>query len=158
MSRISVLILVCIVVASFYLSACSFWGNDTPTAEININSAQYLNPAVTGRASPVVLTIYQLKSPSTFKGADFTALSSNSSKVLGGDLLDKNVVEVRPNTHMHISQALTTDTKYLGITAAYRDINSATWRKVIAVDPTKNKTSKIDIDLESEALNVKQDK
>lgn len=154
MSKVSVLILVCIVVASCYLSACSFWSNDIPTAEININSAQYLNPAVNGRASPVVLTIYQLKSKNAFKSADYSALATNSSRVLGGDLLDKNIIEIRPKSQMHISQPLTADTKYIGVTAAYRDIDKATWRKVVAVDVTKNKTSKIDINLESESLNV----
>ena len=154
MSKVSIIILACIVIASCYLSACSFWGDGVPTAEINIDSAQYLNPAVNGRTSPVVLTIYQLKNKSVFKSTDYSALATNSSQVLGGDLLDKSVVEVRPGSHIHISQPLTVDIKYIGVTAAYRDIDKATWRKVIAVDITKNKTSKIDINLESEALNV----
>ena len=154
MSRISMLILSSIVVLSFYLSACSFWGNDIPTAEMNIHSAQYLNPDVNGRASPVVLIIFQLKNQSTFKGAYYSALAGNSEQVLGGDLLDKNIVEIRPNTHMHISQSLTTDTKYIGVIASYRNIDKATWRKVVVINNGKKKTTKIDIDLASEALNV----
>ena len=105
-----------------------------------------------GNASPVVVTIYQLKTPYTFKQATYQALASNSSKVLGTDLIDKNVIEVRPNSHRAIYQPLSPNTQYLGIVAAYRNIDQSKWRTIIKVVNEKGKRSVINLDLESQAL------
>jgi len=40
------------------------------------------------------------------------------------------------------------------VIASYRNIDKATWRKVVVINNGKKKTTKIDIDLASEALNV----
>lgn len=151
-SKISIIILTAIVIASCFLSACSFIQPSGATVAINVKSAQYLNPDLQGVAVPVVLTIYQLKNPYTFKQSTYTALEANSNQVLGTALLDKDMVEVRPHSQLHLSEPIALDTKFIGITAGYRNIDNAVWRQVIPIDPVKHKTSKISVNLQSQEL------
>lgn len=138
--------------AALLLAGCGLIRPAGPSARVNIQSAQYLNPDMYGNASPVVVTIYQLKTPYTFKQATYQALAANSSKVLGTDLIDKNVIEVRPNSHQTVYQPLSPNTQYLGIVAAYRNIDQSKWRTTVKVVNEKGKSTVINLDLESQAL------
>jgi len=130
------------------LAACA---STVPNANINIQSARYLNPDINGRASPVVVSIYQLKSPFSFKNANYSALSANSAQVLGSDLVDKQTVEVRPDSQKIINLSLAQNTKYIGIVAGYRKINQASWHRIIRV-PAKDKRVSVAVVLESQGL------
>ncbi len=136
-----------LIVVSVLLIGCVKSAN---TAQINMQAAQYLNPDVGGRASPLVVTIYQLKKPFSFKQASFSALENNSAQVLGNDIIDKQTVEIRPGQKQTITESLAQNTHYIGIIAAYRNIDQAAWRKVIKVKPKENATIKLD--LESQGL------
>ena len=48
-----------------------------------------LNPNAEGRASPLVVRIYELKSFSIFKNADFMSLYEKDDQVLGRELVNK---------------------------------------------------------------------
>ena len=139
---------------SFLLSACGLTGGNQ-TANLQVKSAHYLNPDINGRASPVVVTVYQLKTPFAFQQASYDALASNSGKILGSDLLDMDTFEIRPSTNKELSVTLTPNTEYLGIIAAYRNINQAvSWHKAVKVSPG----SSINIDLESQSMIVSKSK
>lgn len=142
------------------LTGCQFLKPSGPYAQLNVHSAEFLNPNIHNEASPVVLTIYQLKSPFQFKQATYQALAENSAKVLGSNLIDENVIEIRPNSNKSVSQTLSPNTQYLGIVAAYRQVNQSQWKSVVKVANTKGKATQVNIDLESEALttSVKQPK
>ncbi len=133
------------------LTACA---SGTQTS-VRIRSANYLNPNIYGHSSPVVLTIYQLKTKYAFQQADYSALTSNSGKILGGDLIDKNTIEVRPNTSIKVNQPLSPNTQYLGIVAAYRNINNATWHKVVKIKKKKGYHPVLYLDLQSQGFNVR---
>lgn len=133
------------------LAACA---TSQPTAAINIQSARYLNPDINGNAAPVVVTIYQLKSPFAFKNASYDELDNNSASILGGDLVDKQVLSVRPNQREGINLALEQNTKYIGIMAGYRNINEATWHTIVRI-PNGEKNAKIELVLESQGLSVR---
>jgi type VI secretion system protein VasD len=135
------------------LVACSFFHSSGQTT-INLQSAHYLNPDMNGRASPLVVTVFQLKSPFTFKQASFDQLMGNSSATLGADLIDKETVEIRPNATKQIKFPLDNDTAYVGVVAAYRDISQAKWHTVVKIVPKKHNI--IDISLESKGIIVKQ--
>lgn len=136
------------------LTACAIF-NSGAEATVHIRSANYLNPNIYGHSSPVVLTIYQLKAQYAFQQADYNALTNNSGKILGGDLIDKNTIEVRPNTQMKVSQPLSPNTQYLGIVAAYRNINNATWHKVVKIEQKKGSHPVLNLDLQSQGFNVR---
>ncbi len=131
-------------------TSCGLFNGGTPQAIIDINAAQYLNPDITGRSSPVVLTIYILKTPFKFNQADYYALAENSAKALGDTLIDKETRVVRPNSRLLIKMPLATNAEYLAVTASYRNINNTKWRRIVKL--SKDKTTKIKLDLESQGL------
>lgn len=124
------------VVLSFIslIAGCS---NTPPNLVANLQAANYLNPDIYKRSSPVVVTIYQLKSAMAFQQANFFALSNNSLSVLGGDLLDKQEVELRPKQSQTLKIPLSPATNYIGIIAGFRDPDHAQWRKIVKVEPGK---------------------
>ena len=131
------------------LTGCSIFPSSTPTVKINVRSAQYLNPDINGRPSPVVVTIYQLKKPFAFKQANYIALANNSGQILGNALIDKHIVEIRPSSYKVINQPLSANTRYLGIVAAYRKINQTKWHAIVKIT-TRHTT--VNVNLESQGL------
>jgi type VI secretion system protein VasD len=134
------------------LTGCAIFENKGPSAHVNISSAEYLNPNINGQAAPIVVTIYQLKSPYIFNQANYHELADNSAKVLANDLIDKTTIEVRPNECKSISIPLSPNTQDIGIMAAYRDIENSTWHTTEEIDGQKKGKTKIYIALESRAL------
>ena len=122
-----------------------------PQTKMSLTAARYLNPDVNGNPSPLVVTFYDLKDPFKFKQASFDQLSNNASKVLGSNLIDKNVIEIRPGIQKKVSQPLSPNTKYIGIVAAYRNIDHAKWQSLLKI-PKGAKRVAINLNLESEGL------
>lgn len=147
----------CLAASTILLNGCSLMKPHPAYANLTIQSAKYLNPNLNGDPAPVVVTLYQLKSPYSFKQATFDALNSNSGKTLNTDLIDKNVIEVRPGSNLSVNQQISPNAQYLGIVAGYRNINKATWKKLIKLVNEPNKETIIHLDLESEALAVSVD-
>ena len=56
-----------------------------------------INPNSEGRASPLVVRIYRLKSYSVFEDADFFSLYEKADDALGGELIDKEEILLNPN-------------------------------------------------------------
>ncbi|MBS0352009.1 MAG: type VI secretion system lipoprotein TssJ [Proteobacteria bacterium] len=107
----------------------------TPTANINLQAANYLNPDIYKHSSPVVVTIYQLKSSAAFQQANFFALSNNPLGTLGSDLLDKQEIELRPKQTQNLKIPLSPEANYIGIIGAFRDPDHAQWRKLVKIEP-----------------------
>ncbi len=135
------------------LSGCA-WFESVPHADFTFQSAHYLNPDMDGRPSPVVVTIYQLKSAYAFKQADSTSLMANSAKILAGDLIDKNTIEIRPNSTQSITQMLDPNTQFLGIVADYRNATTESWHKAVKLDSSSGDRGDISINLESQGFTV----
>ncbi len=112
--------------------------------EANIAAAQDLNPDYQGRASPLVVRIYHLKSDLAFNNASFFALYDNDTGELGTDLLGKEELELLPGQDLVYSRELGPETRYVGILAGYRDIENASWRAVAPVK--KGKTTEVKLD------------
>lgn len=132
------------------LTACS---EPPPGMAVNVQAANYLNPDVDGVPAPVVVIIFQLKSPFSFNNADYVPLVNNSARTLGEALIDKQTTEIRPREKTEMNLPLTKGTKYIGIVAAYRNINQTRWHTAIKI-PTGKKSVKIGVYLEAAGLNV----
>ena len=133
------------------LGGCS----SAPVAEFNIHSAHYLNPDADGNAAPVVVSVYQLKERYNFDQANYQDLSTNSGGVLGADLIDRNTIEVRPDSSETVEQSISPGAQYLGIVAQYRNIGVSTWRRTVPITNEPNKKTLINLDLESQVLDAK---
>jgi type VI secretion system protein VasD len=107
-------------------------------ADITIIASANLNPDIDSRPSPITIRIYELKSSSAFNNADFFALYDRDVSELGADYVARDDVEISPGETKQIARELSLDTRYLGIIAAYRDINNSVWRRVIEIEPDSN--------------------
>jgi len=89
-----------------------------------------VNPDDAGRASPLLVRLYALKSPSVFTSADFFSLFDKDSATLGADLVQREEVSLRPGQTQTLDLQLKSDAKALGVMAAYRDLKYAHWREL----------------------------
>jgi len=118
-------------------------GNPTRIAA-NIAAAEDLNPDHRGRASPLVVRIYELKSDLAFNNASFFALYDDDEAELGADLVGKEEIELRPGEDTVYTRKLGEDTRFVGILAGYRDIDNASWRAITEV--RKGRTTEVKLD------------
>ena len=144
---------IALLALALLLTGCSWFAAGAPQANFTIQSASYLNPDIQNNPEPIVVTVYQLKNQFAFKQASYDALANNSAAVLGNDLIDKDIMEVRPGKTLEIAKALSPDTQYIGIVAAYRDINKARWHSLLKV-PEPGKNANIRLSLESEGVSA----
>ena len=111
-----------------------------------------LNPDSGGRPSPVVVRVYQLRSPGAFQSSDFFSLYDNEIATLGQNLITREEFELQPGEDREYETEMDLATKYLGVIAAFRDLENARWRAVVKL-PDKKKV-RLQIELESLAVSV----
>ncbi len=94
------------------------------------------NPDASGRPSPVVVRVYQLRTDAAFVSADFFALFEDDKKVLGEELISRDEFVLEPAERRTLDVTVAGDTRFVGAIAAFRDIRNAQWRALI---PTPRK-------------------
>ena len=94
-----------------------------------------VNPDARGRASPIVVKIYELKSLAIFNNADFFSLFEHNKETLGAELVAVDEFHLMPGETRRFERALQPDTQYLGVAAGFRDLERAQWRAATAVAP-----------------------
>lgn len=113
------------------LAACA---SGTPEAkqpirlEVNVNARATVNPDDEGRAAPIVVRIYQLKSEATFNTADFFTLQERDKALLGDELVMREQLELRPGEQLTIRRIVNPSTTVIGVLAAYRNLPASVWR------------------------------
>ena len=126
------------------ITACS--GSPSPgIVELTVNAADDINPDAAGRASPVVLRIYQLAAGTQFQAADFFQLFEKEAPTLGPDLVAREETIVAPGDTRKLTIALKPNAQAIGVAAAFRDIDHASWRAVMNVPPTKKTKLKAEV-------------
>ena len=103
--------------------------------DLAIEARDTLNPDDKGRASPVLVRMYELKTSSTFENADYYSLESTDRTMLVPDLLARDEFILRPGEFRDIERKLNSDTQVLGLLVGYRDLGKATWRTVYKLPP-----------------------
>ena len=129
------------------LVACS----GTPTADISMQAANYLNPDENGASSPIMVSVYELKSPAKFEQGTYEQIANNSSQYLGQDLIDKQTLEIHPGTSKSLNSIISPGTTYIGIIAAYRDLDQSKWRSLVKLQDSDSSIS-LNINLEAHNL------
>lgn len=112
-----------------------------------------LNPDNSGRPSPVVLRIYELKSSGAFESAEFFALYSNDVKTLGPALVSRKEIQIGPSESREIIEKLQPGTRAIGVVAAFRNLSSNQWRAVIPVQ--EGKSIPVQLNLGQTSISVK---
>jgi len=118
------------------LSSCKSIPGPTPVAG-SIEAASDLNPSVNQRPSPLLLRVYELKSATTFNQADFMALYQADQATLSADLVAREEIMLTPGEIRPYRKSLAPETRFIGIVAAYRNLERATWRTVVPVQAGK---------------------
>ncbi len=113
---------------------------------IRIAAGAQLNPDARARPSPVVLRVYELKSSAQFDSADFVSLFDKDQATLGGDVVARDEIVLRPTETKTFNKPLNPDTKFVGVMAAFRELERARWRSLVAIAADKNNSVTIDLD------------
>ncbi|WP_411727013.1 type VI secretion system lipoprotein TssJ [Methyloglobulus sp.] len=122
--------------------------------QVNIFVSAQVNPDVNGRPSPIVVRLYELKNIGKFEEADFYKLFEDHEGYLGSDLLASEKFHFKPGEIKALGHAVSPDTKYIAVTAAFRDFNQAVWRDFIAIESAK--TTELFVVLESLNVTIKK--
>ncbi|EJG1203560.1 type VI secretion system lipoprotein TssJ [Vibrio parahaemolyticus] len=117
-----------------------------PYADLEITANHNINPDSNGRPSPVVVYVFELTSNTLFKSQDFFSIYEEHEKVLGPDLVNKYEISLTPGQKEIYQASMSPKTEYLGIVAAFRDIENSNWRQVIKVDKTGYNTYQISLE------------
>jgi type VI secretion system protein VasD len=124
-----------------------------PMVKISFHAQPSVNPDLSGRASPVVVKFYELKSTAAFDAGDFFSIFDSEQKTLGAELLNSEVLQIRPGEILEFDRALNADTRYLAAVAAFRDLENSQWRATLAI-PAKVKISRVLLNLDGNRIAI----
>ncbi|MDR6521222.1 MULTISPECIES: type VI secretion system lipoprotein TssJ [Variovorax] len=122
------------------------------TVAVTLTAGADANPDARGRASPLTVRVYALKSPGPFEGADFFSLFEKDQATLGAELVQREEVLLRPGETKKLDFNLPPDAKSMGVMAAYRDLDRARWREVRPV--VTGKAQSLDVTLGARAMRI----
>ena len=132
-------------------------GSSLPFLQGSIKADPTTNPDLRGRPSPIVVRVYELKSLAAFDSADFFSLFEKESETLGSDLVGREEYDLRPAETRPYRQRLQPDTKFIGVVAAFRDLENSRWRQAAPVPKRGVALSTevtLTIDIEARAVTV----
>jgi len=138
--------IVCIVLACVGLLALSGCASGPAVIRTSVTTDSGVNPDSRGRPSPVVVRLLELKSLTGFESADFFSLFERDKETLGADLVAREELQLRPGEQRSFERTLQADTTYVGVIAAFRDLERARWRAAVPVKPKKSMPLIIKID------------
>jgi type VI secretion system protein VasD len=118
--------------------------------EGTIAASPGLNPSVNQRPSPLLVRIYELRSPTAFNQADFMSLYQGDQAALAADLVVREEIMLQPGESRPFTRQLNPDTRFIGVIGAYRNLERATWRAVVPIKP--NQSQKISVRAEALTL------
>lgn len=99
-----------------------------PPTKAAIVVARDVNPDSAGRASPIVVRLYQLKEEGAFNSASYFALADKEQATLGPSLDSREEYELQPGQTKELILKIPPEARYLGVVAAYRDLNNSKWK------------------------------
>jgi type VI secretion system protein VasD len=101
-------------------------------ATMTLTASKDVNPDSSGRPSPIVVRVYQLRADAMFSSADFFAVFNDEQKVLGAEMITHDEYTLVPGEQRPIDVTIGNETRFIGVIAAFRDIrNAQPWRVVI---------------------------
>ena len=108
---------------------------DPVTLQVTLIASADVNPDLRGRASPLSVRILELRSRSAFDSADFFSLYEREQQTLGTELLAKEQYILSPSDTQGYTRKAQPETRFLGVVAAYRDLEGSTWRMAMGIAP-----------------------
>jgi type VI secretion system protein VasD len=94
-----------------------------------------LNPDPNGRASPLVVRVYALRSLAEFEKADFFSLYEKDEQILASDLVKREEMVLKPGESLKLPREYPPDVTAVAVMAAFRNVERSTWRASLALPP-----------------------
>lgn len=101
----------------------------------------------------MLVRIYELRSVAAFNRADFFALFERDKEHLAAELVSREELPLMPGGKPQAITTLRSDTRYLGVIAAFRDIERAQWRASTPI--FVNQTTRMEIKLDRNQIAIK---
>jgi type VI secretion system protein VasD len=117
-----------------------------------IDATAGVNPDAKGRASPIVVRLFELKSIAAFNTADFFSLWDRERETLSAEMIGRDEFQLRPGEQKMLERTLQPDTRYIAVIAAFRDLERANWRGTVSV--VLNQKQPIGIRLDARSVSI----
>jgi type VI secretion system protein VasD len=127
------------------IAGCASGPKPTPVTG-SIAASPRVNPSVSKRPSPLLVRVYELKAVTAFNAADFVSLYQRDQAELGADLVAREEMTLAPGETKPLSKTLAPETRFVGVFAAYRDLEHARWRAVVPIAPGQKQQITIQAD------------
>jgi type VI secretion system protein VasD len=114
-----------------------------------------VNPDIRGRPSPVIVRVYELKALGAFNSADFFSLFEKEQETLGSELVGREEYQMGPGESRPYRRQLQPDTKFIGVVAAFRDLENSRWRQAVPVPAKSSAVLTVGIDARAVTVGVK---
>jgi len=111
---------------------------DPSPVVLELSASTAANPDRNDRPSPILVRIYELRSPGAFETADFFAMLEQDQAVLGGEMVNSWEFQLDPGESTRLDATFQTSSGFIGVFAAYRDIERAQWRAVASIRPGRD--------------------
>ena len=98
--------------------------------DLHITATKDVNANAAGKGQPVMLHLYQLAAGSGFSQADFFSLQGSAAATLGKDLLASETYSLAPGGAKDRLLVAADGTHYVGVVAAFQQIDGADWQAV----------------------------
>ena len=134
------------VAATVALPGCGVFSSGPATLSTTVVASPQVNPDARRRPSPVVVRVFELKAPTLFEQADFVSLFEKDQAVLAAEFVSREEFVLRPGDRKPINKPLSPDTKFIGVMAAFRELERARWRAVVPVVANKKNVLEISLD------------
>jgi type VI secretion system protein VasD len=118
------------------------------TLHVRLTASDDINPDTTGRASPVVVRLYQLHDASSFGTADFFAIYDHEKATLAADLVGSAEYVLRPGETRDLDLQPDPNVQNLAVLAAFRDLPNSQWRASWHLPPAPKKPRKVPLQVE----------
>ena len=139
-------IFISILAALILATACQ---NEPIRVRGQIQAMNDINPNVRNKASPVEIRVSWLADNKKFESADYLTLVKSDVQVLGKDMLNKEVMIVRPGQTLPYRTDINKDTVYLAVIAAFRDPRVAQWKALHRISPFRYENVRIKLEQNS---------
>ena len=116
------------------------------TLKATLQVAANSNPDASRRASPLVLRVYELKSSAAFDSADFLSIYDRDQATLGAEVAGREEFVLRPGDNRLWEKPTGNDVRFVGVLAAFRDIERARWKALVPVKPNATNVITIKVD------------
>lgn len=127
-----------LAIAALMLAGCAQERQPDPTRiDLLLSASPAANPDRNDRPSPVLVRVYELRSAGAFETSDFFALLEQDRGVLGAEMLNRWEFQLAPGETITLDTGFQTDSAYIAVIAAFRDIERAQWRAISAVSPNQ---------------------